>query len=251
MQTTVDSSLFDVHCSIMSLPYCFGTRVESIPASIPYLAPEPSAKKTWGDQLRRFPGLKVGLTWAGNRRLAQDKIRSVAFERLGPFFDLSGIQFVSLQKEPNADAEQFAARQIIDWMPACADLMDTAGLISQLDLVITVDTMIAHLAGALGKPVWLLNRFESEWRWMKDRSDSPWYPNMRIFRQSQLHDWDGVIGNVVTALSELAGAPAATTLAPDEWNKAMREANRALGIVGAQSAENGGWRQKLASFWKG
>jgi tetratricopeptide (TPR) repeat protein len=251
-QTTVDNSLFDVHCSMMSLPFCFGTRVESIPVSIPYLTVEPAAQKNWGEQLRRFPGLKVGLVWAGNPRLAQDKMRSIAFEKLAPLFDVPGVQFVSLQKESRVPQEQLAEHRIIDWMPACADLMDTAALISQLDLVIAVDTMIAHLAGALGKPVWLLNRFESEWRWMAGRSDSPWYPSMRIFRQAQLHEWHSVIKDVVAALSEMAGAQAQAVkeLTPDVWQKTARDANHALGIANAQSAESSGWRQKLTSFWK-
>jgi hypothetical protein len=237
---------------MMSLPFCFGTRVESIPASIPYLTVEPAAQKNWGEQLRRFPGLKVGLVWAGNPRLAQDKMRSIAFEKLAPLFDVPGVQFVSLQKESRVPQEQLAEHRIIDWMPACADLMDTAALISQLDLVIAVDTMIAHLAGALGKPVWLLNRFESEWRWMAGRSDSPWYPSMRIFRQAQLHEWHSVIKDVVAALSEMAGAQAQAVkeLTPDVWQKTARDANRALGIANAQSAESSGWRQKLTSFWK-
>jgi len=159
------------------------------------------------------------------------------------------VQYVSLQKEAAVDAAQIAERHILDWMSVSNDLMDTAALISQLDVVVTVDTMIAHLAGALGKPVWMLNRFESEWRWMRERTDSLWYPSMRIFRQPVLHDWDSVMRDVVVALTELASPQAGKTLGPAAWQKAAHDANRALG-VGAQSADAGGWGRKLMSFWK-
>lgn len=247
--TSFDSRLFDVHCSIMSLPYFFGTRVDTIPAVMPYLTVEASAKKVWGEQLKRFTGLKVGIAWAGNKKLAQDKLRSIAFERLAPVFDVRGVQFVSLQKELTVEGEKLVARRILDWMPACKDIMDTAALISQLDLVISVDTMIAHLAGALGKPVWLFNRFESDWRWMRNRSESPWYPNTRIFRQPALHDWDSVIANIVAALTEKVGT-GAEALDAEAWSKAARDANRALGIANSQSGQPEGWRQKLTSLWK-
>ena len=112
---------------------------------------------------------------------------------------------MSLQKGKDADQIKQSSRKIHDWMDECEDFLDTAAVIEQLDLVISVDTAVAHLAGAMGKPVWMLNRFESEWRWMLEREDSPWYPTMRIFRQSRRGDWDDVIARVASALKKLAG----------------------------------------------
>jgi ADP-heptose:LPS heptosyltransferase len=117
----------------------------------------------------------------------------------------AGVAFVSLQKgDPAAELDEMGW-PILDWMNECEDFSETAALVVNLDLVISVDTSVAHLAGALGKPVWLLNRFESEWRWQLDREDSPWYPTMRIFRQSALNDWDGVVERVASELGRLGG----------------------------------------------
>jgi ADP-heptose:LPS heptosyltransferase len=119
--------------------------------------------------------------------------------------DIPGPVFVSLQRGEEAKQLKESGRTLLDWMDECEDFLDTAALIEQLDLVISVDTAAAHLAGALGKPVWLLNRFESEWRWMLKREDSPWYPSMKIFRQSRPGDWDEVIARVATALRQRFG----------------------------------------------
>jgi hypothetical protein len=117
----------------------------------------------------------------------------------------AGVTFISLQKGGPAAELAEMSWPILDWMNECEDFSDTAALVVNLDLVISVDTSVAHLAGALGKPVWLLNRFESEWRWQLDREDSPWYPTMRIFRQSALNDWDGVVERVASELGRLGG----------------------------------------------
>jgi hypothetical protein len=154
--------------------------------------------------LRRYPDLKVGLVWAGNRQLKSDHLRSMKLDRYAPLMHIMGVQFFSLQKGDSAQELGSLDWPIVDWMHDCGTLADTAALIANLDLVISVDTAVAHLAGALGRPVWLLNRFESEWRWMMAREDSPWYPTMRIFRQPGLHDWDSAITRVRGELDALA-----------------------------------------------
>jgi ADP-heptose:LPS heptosyltransferase len=127
-------------------------------------------------------------------------------ERLSPLFEIAGIRFVSLQKGEEARQIAETGLKLFDWMDECGDLMETAALISQLDLVISVDTAVMHLTGALGKPLWLLNRFETEWRWMLEREDTPWYPTMRIFRQPRAGSWDEVVIRVAAALrSHLVG----------------------------------------------
>jgi len=187
-----------VHCSMMSLPCIFKTTLETIPNKVPYLTAPTSLVSRWETRLASHSGLKVGLVWAGNPAKRSDNLRSISFDLLAPLLTIPGICFISLQK--GAASQQAQSATLLDWMPECHDLIDTAALISGLDLVVCVDTSIAHLAGALGKPVWLLNRFESEWRWMIGREDSPWYPTMRILRQSSLHDWESVIQLVADGL---------------------------------------------------
>jgi tetratricopeptide (TPR) repeat protein len=191
---------FDMHCPIMSLPYVFKTTLDSIPNDGPYLTPSAASKKQWATRLRAYPGPKVGLVWAGNRLLKSDHLRSMKLDSFAPLMTVVGAHFFSLQKGDPAQALRSFDWPIQDWMDDCGNISDTAALVANLDLVISVDTAVAHLAGALGKPVWLLNRFESEWRWMMEREDSPWYPSMRIFRQPAVHDWDSVITRVRTEL---------------------------------------------------
>jgi tetratricopeptide (TPR) repeat protein len=195
---------FDMHCPVMSLPYVFKTTLASIPNDGPYLTPSPASKKQWATRLRRYPGPKVGLVWAGNRQLKSDHLRSMTLDRYAPLLEVNGVHFFSLQKGDPSKELQSLGWPIQDWMHDCGNILDTAALVANLDLVISVDTAVAHLTGALGKPVWLLNRFESEWRWMMEREDSPWYPSMRIFRQSAVHDWNGVINRVRSELETLA-----------------------------------------------
>jgi tetratricopeptide (TPR) repeat protein len=251
-QLGLPKDTFDLQCSTMSLPYLFGTRTESIPASVPYLNLPPAASRKWGEQLKKFPGLKVGIVWAGNKTMTRDRLRSVSLESLAPLMVVPGVQFVSLQKDEATHELAAHGGRILDWMEACDDWSDTAALIASLDLVIGVDTAIVHLAGALGKPVWLLNRFESEWRWLIDRDDSPWYPTMRIFRQPEIHDWASVIERVASELGKLAPIPAVETIGSPEWDKAAQSARRSLGI-GSGDKENaaqssGKW--SLSKLWR-
>jgi hypothetical protein len=251
-QLGLSKDTFDLQCSTMSLPYLFGTRVESIPASTPYLNLPPAAGRKWGEQLKKFPGLKVGIAWAGSKTMARDRFRSVALELFAPLMAVQGVQFVSLQKD--GVAHDLAARdwRILDWMDACEDWCDTAALIASLDLVISVDTGIVHLAGALGKPVWLLNRFESEWRWMIDRKDSPWYPSMRIFRQPEIRDWASVMESVAAELGTLASTRTVETIGGPEWEKAAHSSRRSLGIGNGDkknaTQSSGKWR--ISKLWR-
>jgi tetratricopeptide (TPR) repeat protein len=189
---------FDCHCPMMSLPYLFGTRLENIPNAVPYISVPPDMSKKWSPRLEAIKDLKVGLVWAGSKTQKKDFLRSIPLQRFAPLLAVPGVQFISLQK-----GEAIRDAALMDWMEECADFLDTAALVQQLDLVISVDTAVAHLTGALGKPVWLLNRYESEWRWLLQREDSPWYPTMRIFRQPALHDWESVIAQVAEELKNI------------------------------------------------
>ncbi len=193
----------DLYCPLMSLPGVFGTTLEAIPAEIPYLSPYPEDVAGWAARLGPEHRPKVGLAWAGNPQQPTDKRRSVPVERLAPLLARTDFAFYSLQ----VDAAPPAG--MIDLMGGVRDFADTAALIANLDLVIAVDSAVAHLAGAMGKPVWLLNRFDAEWRWLRDRDDSPWYPTLRQFRQTAPGDWDGVIARVRAELARM-GAPSSS-----------------------------------------
>ena len=213
--------LFDLHCPLMSLPRIFGTRLDTIPAEMPYLRSDPAAVAAWRDRLDPAPGLKVGLVWAGRRRpqtsaMMIDRRRSMGLAQLAPLAACTGVRFYSLQKGDPAEqtAAPPAGLDLIDLMGAATDFADTAALIANLDLVIAVDTSVAHLAGGLGKPVWLLNRFDTCWRWLLGRDDSPWYPTLRQFRQTYAGDWEGVVARVAAALSALAEAQATVEKRP-------------------------------------
>jgi hypothetical protein len=196
---------------LLRLPFLFDTRVETIPARIPYLAPPPSTLKA----KPAFAGakdLKIGLVWAGNARQdnllthAIDRRRSMALEQLAPLATLPGLRFVSLQRGDAAQQLEKAPPgfDVVDPMGGVTDFADTAALMLDLDLVIGVDTSVIHLAGAMGKPVWCLSRFDGCWRWLADRDDSPWYPTMRLFRQEMPGDWAPVVERVRAALEEWA-----------------------------------------------
>jgi len=210
---------FDSHCPLLSLPRAFGTTRETIPATVPYLAADPAREAYWRNRIANLNGLRVGLVWAGNPRrhsiaLAMaDRRRSISLRHLEPLGTIRGVSFVSLQKgEASAEVKSLQGSMVVhDWTDELEDFAETAALISALDLVISVDTAVLHLAGALGKPVWLLNRFDTCWRWLLGRDDSPWYPSLRQFRQTQMGDWDNVIGGVKEALQRAAACERAIT----------------------------------------
>lgn len=196
---------FDLHASVVSLPMLFKTTLETIPAKVPYLSPPPERIARWSEILGESTGTRrVGLVWAGNPDHTNDAQRSIPLAAFDPLASVPGVTWFSLQKTRSMSLIPAvgSALGMIDHTTALLDFADTAALISQLDLVITVDTAVAHLAGAMGKPVWTLVAYVPDWRWLKDRTDSPWYPSMRIFRQSTLGNWSSVIGDVGHSLTQ-------------------------------------------------
>jgi hypothetical protein len=196
----------------MSLPLAFGTTLETIPAQTPPLRADPAASAAWSARLAGLAGLKVGLVWAGGPGARPDEVdavdrrRSIALGRLAPLLATPGVSFVSLQMgEPARQLSDLAPRsRPLDLMDAVEDFADTAALIANLDLVVTVDTAVAHLAGAMGRPVWILSRFDGCWRWLTERDDSPWHPTARLFRQAAPGAWDPVIALAAARLAEVA-----------------------------------------------
>jgi tetratricopeptide (TPR) repeat protein len=188
----------DLQIPMASLPYAFRTTLETIPAQIPYLAADPELVDSWARRLARAgPERRIGLAWAGNPRQGSEARRGVGLAAYLPLLDVPGLHWFSLQVgERAADLRQSPGERIVDLSSAIGDYADTAAVIEQLDLVISSDTSVAHLAGALGKPVWVLLMFASDWRWLRDRTDSPWYPTARLFRQAVAGDWAGVVGDV-------------------------------------------------------
>ncbi|MFT4069322.1 tetratricopeptide repeat protein [Paraburkholderia sp.] len=220
---------FDCHCPLMSLPLAFRTDEASIPSTVPYLFADEAAVNEWRERLdadidanvdtrnrQLSRQLKVGLVWAGENRahVAElrkiDARRSMAFERFAPLLDVPNVRFFSVQKGIAARQlmESTQRERVVDHTDLLRDFADTAALVANLDLVISVDTSTAHLAGALDKPVWILNRFDTCWRWMLERTDTPWYPRARLFRQPALGDWDSVIDAARDALAGLSASHA-------------------------------------------
>jgi tetratricopeptide (TPR) repeat protein len=192
---------FDLHCPLLSLPLAFATRLETIPAATPYLHASPQQAMSWNARLGPKRRLRIGLAWAGRQTHKNDHNRSVSFSSLMPLLDFDAT-FVSLQREVRM-SDTTTLRDRSDVLHFGGDLnnfSDTAAIISNLDLVISVDTSVAHLAGALGKPVWILLPYVPDWRWLLDREDSPWYPTARLFRQNHTRTWDDVILCVRCAL---------------------------------------------------
>jgi ADP-heptose:LPS heptosyltransferase len=199
---------FDVQCPMLTLPLVLDTGLETIPAEVPYLRPDPVLAQAWKERVAvAGERLKVGIVWAGNPAHKNDRHRSLASDFLAPLAHVPGIWLCNLQMSARAgqavNAEAQAAKLgMTDWTAELLDFADTAALVANLDLVISVDTSIAHLAGAMGKPVWLLLPLNCDWRWLTVREDSPWYPTMRLFRQKKFGDWTGVIQRVVDRLGE-------------------------------------------------
>jgi hypothetical protein len=196
---------FDLHCPLMSLPHALGTTLTTIPAMVPYLSPSPARLAAWRKRLGGLAAPRIGVAWAGNPQHSNDVRRSIALPALLPMLTAAPASIVTLQKELRpGDAELLAQHPRIT--PLGDELVtfdDTAAAMATLDLVIAVDTSIAHLAGALARPVWILLPFVPEWRWLLDRDDSPWYPTARLFRQTMRDDWTDVIARVGAEIGKL------------------------------------------------
>ena len=193
---------FDVHCPVTSLPFSLGAAIKEIPANVPYLNADDDLSKQWNERLASTNELNVGIVWAGSVHHSNDRNRSLSLALLGPLARIPGIAFHSLQKGKPADQIFLPPEgmKLIDYATELNDFADTAALISNLDLIIAADTAVAHLAGAMGKPVWVLLPYAPDWRWQLEREDSPWYPTMRLFRQKSWGDWAEVIERVAQAL---------------------------------------------------
>ena len=196
--------LHDFHCPLMSLPLAFGTTLESIPADIPYLSADIDQTNEWRKRLGPRDKFRIGFVWTGGRHEPVNRTRDVPLKVLLPLAELN-IELISLQKEiPVED------RKVLESLPrfrclgeTLTDFADTAALIENLDIIISADTAVAHLSGALGKTVWIMLRRSGEWRWLIERSDSPWYPTARIFRQKVHGDWVGVVRDITRQLQVL------------------------------------------------
>jgi tetratricopeptide (TPR) repeat protein len=214
---------FDVRTPLLSLPLAFGTRVETVPAEVPYLIPPAATVAKWRARLGQTSALRIGIAWSGSADYKNDRLRSLALSQL-LFLQEMGAELFSLQKDIRPeDAEVFARNGRIQHFGA--GFADTAALASLMDLVISVDTAIGHLAGAAGAPLWMLLSQPTDWRWMSGRDDSPWYPTARLFRQPKRGDWDSVLGAVRRALKAELDAHAArgeTARLVDEGEREIR-----------------------------
>ncbi len=200
----------DLHCPMLSLAHVFDTCLETVPANAPYLTPSENGLRRWRDCLaadRDGATVSVGLVWAGSPRLGMPQARAMNLRRsiglagLAPLAKVAGVHLVSLQHGPAGADTPPPGLSLFDPMAKMVDFEDTASLVAALDLVITVDSAVAHLAGALGRPVWVLSRYDACWRWLAGRQDSPWYPTLRLYRQPRPGDWDQVLAEVARDLA--------------------------------------------------
>jgi Tfp pilus assembly protein PilF len=200
----------DYHLPLMSVPSRFALALPDLPARLPYLAAPAELVAAWRRRLAPLPGIRIGLVWSGDPRPQQraahrlDRRRSMTLAQLARLGAVPGVTLVSLQKGAAALQTPPAGLALVDWTAELEDFVDTAALVSGLDLVISVDTSVAHLAAALNVPVWILSRFDGCWRWLQGRQDSPWYPAVRLFHQPAPGDWDSVVTAVIAALQPLS-----------------------------------------------
>lgn len=197
---------FDLHIPLLSLPLILGTRLETIPSKVPYLAAPAGLRDRWKTALGEGRDLKVGLIWAGNPGFADDPLRSPRLEAFAPVLKVPGVRFVSLQKgDGRHDLRKMPLPDdFLDLGDKTADFADSAAIMESLDLVISSCTSAAHLAGGLGVPLWVILPAVPDWRWLLDREDCPWYPSARLFRQTRIGEWAEVLERVSIALGELA-----------------------------------------------
>jgi tetratricopeptide (TPR) repeat protein len=199
---------FDVHCPVASLPLALGTTPATIPAAVPYLAAEAEHLATWRSRLQPIRPPRIAIAWAGRPTHPNDRNRSVTLAELDPVLSTPDVAFVGVQRDlPDGDFERIRGEPRITHIgDELADFSDTAAVVALADLVVSVDTSIVHLAGAMGRPTWILLPFAPDWRWQLDRDDSPWYPTARLFRQATAGDWSGVMARVRTELAKIGGS---------------------------------------------
>lgn len=232
---------FDVWQPLMSLPAVFGTTVDTIPAEAPYVHPDPDLVAFWRRQLAPARGFRVGIAWQGSPRHAWDRHRSVALDQFEPLARVPGVQLISLQKGTGSDQLSADRRVPVLSLGNLVDetsgpFMDTAAILANLDLVITIDTAIAHLAGAMGVPTWVALTYTPDWRWLLGRADSVWYPSLRLFRQPKFGDWPAVFAEMAQQL-----APAAARVPARPWYVELSSADLLLRIATLElQCANGG-----------
>jgi Tfp pilus assembly protein PilF len=205
---------FDYHCPLLSLPHAFGTRLDSIPAAIPYLSAEPERVSRWRERIGGR-GFKVGINWQGNKQSPADRGRSFPLELFQRISTIPGVRLISLQAGPGSEQLRGLPQGMMveslgdDFDRGSDAFLDSAAALKSLDLVITGDTALAHLAGALGRPTWVALQHVADWRWLREREDCPWYPSMRLFRQRQRGRWDHVFeaihAELVSARGKMSG----------------------------------------------
>ena len=203
---------FDFHCSLLSLAGLLGTTIDTIPAEVPYLRADPQLVAAWRERLREERrALRVGLAWSSQSLMPNAAGKSTTLEALAPLRDVPGVRYYSLQVGSAGREAAAGLVPMTDLTAGIADFADTAALVDNLDLVVSVDTAVAHLAGAMGRPVWTMLRHAPDWRWYPDAAQSKWYPTMRLYRQRARGDWRGVAEEVARDLRALAGRRAATS----------------------------------------
>jgi len=215
------------HCPLTSLPALFNTRLDTIPATVPYLHLPTSQIERWRPIVNQLRGLKVGVCWKGSQPFTIPRSRSIEPRHLLPLTRIAGVNLVSLQhgEQPPADLPLLTLPGL---EPESMSFDDAAAVMMHMDLVIACDTSIAHLAGALGRPTWVALGYFADWRWMLDRDDTPWYPTMRLFRQKRLDDWEGVIARMANELSALSASKDASTTAAATMRQELRENHMGL-----------------------
>jgi hypothetical protein len=192
---------FDVHCPLGSLPLALRTEPDTVPAEIPYLSADEASLTKWSARIGALARPRVAIAWSGNSNHFNDRNRSIPFDRLAPLFSAPA-RFVSIQRDVRSeDADKLTNESRVTHVGGeLVNFTDTAAVIALADLVISADTAVAHLAGAMGRPLWVLIPFQPDWRWTLDGETSPWYPTARLFRQASIGDWDGVVARVATEL---------------------------------------------------
>ena len=207
---------FDCYLPLLSLPKVFGTTLESVPASIPYLRPDPYLLEQWGRELASFRSFKVGIAWKGSPKNRMDSVRSIPLAAFEPLARVPGVQLISLQKGIGSEqvkevSDRFDVIDLAQRLDLTAGaFMDTAAVMQHLDLVVTCDSSLGHLAGALGAPTWIALTLSPDWRWLLEREDTPWYPSVRLFRKKFVGDWSDVFERMAAALTELVASRTAS-----------------------------------------